>query len=56
MACVGACPWNIPKLNPANGKVVKCNYCLDRVDAGIKPACVTRCTAQPLRFVALQEL
>jgi Fe-S-cluster-containing dehydrogenase component len=29
---------------------------MDRVDAGLKPACVTRCSTHALKFVALQEL
>lgn len=56
MACVGACPWAVPQHNPATGKVVKCDYCMDRVDAGLKPACVTRCAAHALKFVTMQEI
>ncbi|NPA94556.1 MAG: 4Fe-4S dicluster domain-containing protein [Thermodesulfobacteria bacterium] len=56
MACAGACPWNIPQVNPSTGKAVKCDYCMDRVDQGLKPACVTKCTTRALKFVALQEI
>ena len=56
MACAGACPWNIPQLNPATAKAVKCDYCLDRLEAGLKPACVTKCMARALKFVTLQEI
>jgi Fe-S-cluster-containing dehydrogenase component len=41
--CMSACPWGAPQWQAEVGKVVKCDYCLDRVDAGLKPACVTVC-------------
>jgi len=56
MACAGACPWHIPQFNPNTGKAVKCDYCMDRVDAGLKPACVTKCTTRALKFVTIQEV
>lgn len=56
MACAGACPWTIPQMNPDTKKAVKCDYCMDRVDAGMRPACVTKCTTHALKFVILQEV
>jgi DMSO reductase iron-sulfur subunit len=49
-ACVTACPWGAPQWNPETGKAVKCDYCMDRVDQGLKPACVTVCTTHCLEF------
>lgn len=49
-ACIDICPWLVPQWNEASGKVVKCDYCMDRVDAGKKPACVSACTAHALNF------
>ncbi len=54
MACAGACPWTVPQRNPDVKKAIKCDYCLDRVDAGLRPACVTKCTNSALQFVTLQ--
>lgn len=48
--CIAACPWGVPQWNPETGKVVKCDYCIDRVDRGLKPACVTGCLTQCLHF------
>lgn len=56
MACAGACPWTVPQYNPATKKAVKCDYCMDRVDQGLKPACVTMCTTKALKFVTLEEV
>jgi len=56
MACAGACPWTIPQGNPETKKAVKCDYCMDRVDAGLRPACVTKCTTHALKFVVMEEV
>jgi Fe-S-cluster-containing dehydrogenase component len=56
MACAGACPWGIPQLNPANNKMIKCDYCFERIDNGLKPACVTKCTTHALKFVTMVEV
>ena len=49
-SCITACPWGTPQWNPETGKAVKCDYCKDRVDAGLKPACVTKCVTHCLDF------
>jgi len=56
MACQKGCPWGIPQLNPASGKAIKCDYCLERLDRGLKPACVSKCTTHALQFVRLSEV
>ncbi|MFW6081085.1 MAG: 4Fe-4S dicluster domain-containing protein [Desulfosalsimonas sp.] len=48
--CISACPWGAPQWNQETGKAVKCDYCYDRVEAGLKPACVTVCPTQCLYF------
>lgn len=50
-ACIEACPWHVPVFNEATGKMLKCDYCVDRIEAGAEPACVTGCTTKALTFV-----
>jgi len=47
-SCIAACPWNIPVLHEDENVVGKCDYCMDRLDAGLEPACVTACTTHAL--------
>lgn len=56
MACAGSCPWTIPQLNPETKKAIKCDYCMDRVDQGLKPACVAKCATHALIFARLEEV
>ena len=54
--CVSACPWGAPQWDPETGKVTKCDYCKDRIDQGLKPACVTNCTTGCLKFGRVEEM
>ena len=54
-SCITACPWGAPQWNHETGKAVKCDFCMDRVDAGLKPACVTVCTTHCLDFGAAED-
>lgn len=49
-SCITACPWGTPQWNPETGKAVKCDYCVDRVDQGLEPACVAKCVTKCLHF------
>ncbi len=55
-SCMTACPWGAPQWNSETGKAVKCDYCMDRVDSGLKPACVTKCITQCLHFGEAKDL
>lgn len=48
--CAVACPLGVPQLDPAAGKIAKCDGCRDRVDRGLWPACVLRCPSGALLF------
>ena len=53
---ITACPWGAPQWHPQLGKVVKCDYFLDRIDQGLKPACVTKCVTHCLQFGNAEQL
>ncbi len=55
-ACFKACPWGIPRWNPETGTMVKCDFCVERRDEGLEPACVSRCPTGALRFVSAEEI
>lgn len=48
--CTWVCPYNAPQLDTAAGHVSKCNMCVDRLEAGLKPACAAACLAGALDF------
>ncbi len=47
--CVSACPFNIPRYD-GDDKISKCNLCMDRITAGLVPACAKACPTQTLQF------
>ena len=49
-SCITACPWGACQWDPLARKAVKCDYCMERIDRGLKPACVTKCLTQCLEF------
>jgi len=53
--CIEACPWGIPQYNPEDGTVIKCDLCMDRLDQGLMPACVTKCTTHALKLLSVNE-
>ncbi len=48
--CTWACPYDAPKFNPVTKIVEKCNFCVDRISDGKKPACVDACPVGALDF------
>ncbi len=48
--CTWVCPYNAPQLDHSKGHVSKCNMCVDRLEVGLKPACVSACLAGALNF------
>lgn len=47
--CVNGCPFDVPRYD-ADNKITKCHGCLDRVAAGLQPACVKACPTGSLKF------
>lgn len=52
--CTWVCPYNAPQLDPVEGQVQKCNMCVDRLEAGLKPACVSACVGNALNFGVIE--
>jgi DMSO reductase iron-sulfur subunit len=53
--CTWVCPYNAPQLDPIEGKVSKCNMCVDRLEVGLKPACVSACLGNALNFGVVEN-
>ncbi len=54
--CTWVCPYNAPQLDPVKGEVSKCNMCVDRLEVGLKPACVSACLAGALDFGVIESM
>ncbi len=54
--CTWVCPYNAPQLDPVKGEVSKCNMCVDRLEVGLKPACVSACLGNALDFGVIENL
>ena len=52
----GLTPYEEARYSDANrGIVMKCNFCIDRVNAGLEPACVANCAARARVFGDLDD-
>ncbi|MFT7560797.1 MAG: DMSO reductase iron-sulfur subunit [Flavobacteriales bacterium] len=53
--CTWVCPYNAPQLDPVKGQVTKCNMCVDRLEVGLKPSCVSACVGNALDFGVIEN-
>ncbi|ORU92390.1 MAG: aspartate carbamoyltransferase [Cycloclasticus sp. symbiont of Poecilosclerida sp. N] len=54
--CTWVCPYNAPQLDPIKGEVSKCNMCVDRLEVGLKPSCVSACLGNALEFGVVENI
>lgn len=54
-SCIGACPFAAPQYNYETGKIDKCNFCVDRLDNDLEPACVSACISEALKVIDLSD-
>lgn len=54
--CLWVCPFGAPQFNVSKGVMEKCKLCLQRVEKGLKPACVRTCHLKALKFGTTEEL
>jgi formate dehydrogenase iron-sulfur subunit len=50
-----SCPYDIPRQG-ADGRIVKCTMCIDRVSNGLLPACVRICPTGTMNFGESDEM
>ncbi|HOV78566.1 MAG TPA: 4Fe-4S dicluster domain-containing protein [Bacillota bacterium] len=50
--CMIACPFNVPKFewDKTFPYVRKCKFCFERLNQGLKPACVSACPTEAIKF------
>lgn len=53
--CASACPYNVPRFGE-DGKAYKCTFCVDRLQAGLEPSCVSHCPAGVFELVSFSEV
>jgi anaerobic dimethyl sulfoxide reductase subunit B len=54
--CESACPYNAIRYDPSADMLLKCHFCVDYLDAGLPPACVTACPNRALDFGDFDQL
>jgi ferredoxin/formate-dependent nitrite reductase membrane component NrfD len=47
-ACMAACPYDAIFINPEDHSAEKCNFCAQRIDVGLEPACVVVCPVEAI--------
>jgi Fe-S-cluster-containing dehydrogenase component/Ni/Fe-hydrogenase subunit HybB-like protein len=47
-ACIAACPYDAIFINPEDQAAEKCNFCAQRLDVGLEPACVVVCPTEAI--------
>jgi anaerobic dimethyl sulfoxide reductase subunit B len=54
--CEPACPYGAPQWDPQERVVKKCNLCIDELNAGRKPYCVSACMMRVLDIGPIEKL
>ncbi len=54
-ACMAACPYDAIYIDPESHSAEKCNFCTNRIDRGLQPACVTVCPTQAIFVGNLED-
>lgn len=54
--CAAACPYGVPQVDKAAGKMRKCDGCVERTSRGMQPVCVESCPERALEFGDVEVL
>ena len=49
--CEMACPFGAPVFDEEAGVMRKCDFCRDRIDRGLEPACIAACPTSALQIL-----
>lgn len=55
-SCVKNCPYNVLQYDTETKKVSKCDFCLDLIEIGKKPVCVSACPMRALDYGDIEVL
>lgn len=55
-ACIIVCPFGVIKLNRSGKAISKCDLCIERLEEGKEPACVSGCPTGCLQFQTVDEV
>jgi len=51
-SCTIVCHFGVPRMDESGKVLIKCDLCIERLDRGQEPACVSACPTKALCFVA----
>ena len=54
--CEWACPYGAPRYDEERGVMTKCDLCLERLEEGLAPSCVSACPMRALDFGTREEM
>ena len=54
--CIGDCPFGVMQFDEEKKVAQKCDLCVDRLDRGLPPACVSACPSHCIYFGATKEI
>lgn len=54
LRCVNSCPFGAINLHPKTNNVMKCDFCVDRIDVGTDPLCIDSCITGALSLVKIE--
>lgn len=54
-SCAIACPFGAPRF-PEGTRMIKCHFCIDRVEQGFEPACVRVCPGRAIGYGPMEEI
>ena len=54
--CIDACPLGVMQFDEGKNVAMKCNLCVDRIDKGLKPACVNACPSHCIYYGDTNEI